>query len=81
MSLIFTDINEQQGVITEQLDVSYSGDWEAAVSAWTAERRTEWIPSESDDADGHSPRLILNHVMLELPDIVPVRKIERKDTP
>lgn len=79
MSVVFTDINGQQGVITEQLVVTYAGDWEGAVSAWTAERRTEWIASESDDADGHSPRLVLNRVMLELPDIVPVVTIERKD--
>lgn len=79
MSVIFTDIHGQRGVVTEQLDVSYSGDWEAVVRSWTAERRTEWVASESDDAGGRSPRLVLNEVMLELPDIVPVVSIERSD--
>lgn len=79
MSVEFTDIHGQRGVITEQLAVTYSGDWEAAVRAWTAERRNEWTAHESDDTDGRSPRLVLNLVMLELPDIVPVVIIERKD--
>lgn len=81
MSVVFTDIHGQRGVITEQLVVTYSGDWEAAVRAWTAERRDEWIASDSDDADGRSPRLVLNLVMLALPDIVPVDTIERRDAP
>lgn len=77
----FTDINGQRGIVTEQLDISYSGEWEATVRAWTAERRTDWLADESDDADEHSPRLVLNHVMLELPDVVPVLTIEREDSP
>lgn len=79
MTVVFTDIHGQRGVITEQLAVTYSGDWESAVRAWIVEWRDEWITSKPDDADERSPRLLLNLVMLELPDIVPVRKIERRD--
>lgn len=80
-TVVFTDINGQEGVITDQLDVTYSGDWEAVVKAWTAERGTEWLASESDGADGRTPRLVLNLVMLELPDIAPIVAVERREAP
>lgn len=79
-SVAFTDTNGQRGVITDRLDVTYSGDWEAEVRAWTAERGIDWLASESDGADGCSPRLVLNLVMLELPDIAPIATIEREDS-
>lgn len=76
-SVAFMDIHGQYGVITERLDVDYTGEWEATVKEWAAEKKDEWIASGADDAEALSSRIILNLVMIELLDPVPVVKVER----
>lgn len=80
MSVVFTDIHGQRGIITERLVVTYTGVWEAAVREWATERKEEWITGDSGDADELPSRLVLNLVMLELPDVAPVVMIERDDS-
>lgn len=75
MTLTFRDVDGTEGIVTDELEVEYSGAWKREITEFV-ERLVGEESVEDRWFEGYNE---MTHLLIELPEAAPVVEIERDD--